>query len=137
MWRRDTKLIDLIGGMVTGFILSNEGWFGAERLKYALLYMGAFALASVVCLWKSRFRTLVGWVLIAIVGAALCTGIEEYLLAQAVRDAEPMVLFEGIWALNLIFKIATSLVLVAIIHYGGIVLREAALKLGARYQRAA
>jgi hypothetical protein len=137
MWGRDTKLIDLIGGMVAGLILSNEGWVGAEKLKYALLYMGAFGLASIVCLWKNRLRTLVGWVLIAIVGAALCTGIQEYFLAEALRDAEPMVLFEGMWVLNLISKIATSLLVLGAIHYGGILLREAVHKVGARYQGAA
>ena len=136
MWRRDTKLIDLIGGFVTALVLINEGWFGAEKVKYAVLYIAAFSVASIVCLWKNHSRTLVGWVLIAVVGAAICTGIQEYFLAQVLRDAEPMVLFEGMWFLNLISKIATSLSVMAIVHYGGIVLREVILKIGARYQRA-
>jgi hypothetical protein len=136
MWRRDTKAIDVIGGVTAALVLISEGWFGVETLKYTLLYLGAFAIGSAVCLWTNRVRTLAGWVFIAIFGAAGCTAIQEYFLSQALRNEEPMVLFEGMWILNLIFKISTSLVVVGVIHYAGILLREAVRKLSARHEGA-
>jgi hypothetical protein len=136
MWRRDTKIVDLVAGVVAGIVLISEGWFGTETVKYTLFYVGTFAIASLICLWKSRVRILFGWVIIAVVGAAGCTAIQEYFLYQALRNEEPMALFEGMWVLNLIFKTGTSFVVVGVIHYAGVFLIEGFRKLSARHQGA-
>src|SRR6478672_7715864 len=130
--QRDTKLFDFAGGQVAGLMIQYLAWcsvssllveqsiFTRDNFMHALLYMLAFGLASIVCLWKSHLRTLIGWILVAMLGAALSTGIQEYIVAKAF-EAHRMVLFEwpGWIVLNFISKAITSLTVVGLFHYGG------------------
>jgi hypothetical protein len=150
IYQEDTKLIDFVAALGAGLTLQYQSWssvssllvdpgiFTADNLKDAFLYMEAFALAAlIVCLWKSRLRRLIGWMIIAILGAAFCTGINEYFVAKAF-EAEPMVLFEGFgWVfLNFLSKLWTALLVVGVVHYSAVLLREAKSKIG-DYQNAA
>jgi hypothetical protein len=151
IYREDTRLIDFVSALAAGLTLQYQSWssvssllvnpgiFTADNLKFAFLYMGAFALSAfIVCFWRSRVRRLIGWIIIAILGAAFCTGIHEYFVAKAF-EAEPMVLFEGFgWVfLNFVSKLWTALLVVGVVHYSAVLLREAKTKIGARYQSAA
>lgn len=151
IYRDDTRLIDFVGAIAAGLMLQYQSWssvssllvdpgiFTPDNLKYAFLYMGAFALSAVtVCLWKGRLRRSIGWIFIAILGAAFCTGIHEYFVAKAF-EAEPMVMFEGFeWVfLNFLFKLWTALFVMGVVHYSAVLLREAKKKMGARYQSTA
>jgi uncharacterized membrane protein len=138
MYREDTKLIDLLAALAAGlmlqyrawvrasFLLVDSGLFTADSLKNAFLYAAAFALAaSLVCLWKSRLRRKVGWVLIAVLGAGFCSGIQEYFVAKAFAQ-EPMALFEGyeLTVFNFLSNCYTTLPVMGAVHYGGTLLRE-------------
>jgi hypothetical protein len=151
IYREDTRLIDFVGALAAGLMLQYQSWssvssllvdpgiFTADNLRNGFLYMAAFALSAlIVCSWKSRLRRLIGWIIIAALGAAFCTGINEYFVAKAF-EAEPMVLFEGFgWViLSFVSKLWTALLVMGVVHYSAILLREAKNKIGARYQSAA
>ena len=150
IYQEDTKLIDFVGALAACLTLQYQSWSSVSSLlvdpgiftpdlKFAFLYMGAFALSAlIVCLWKSRLRRLIGWIIIAILGAAICTGIKEYFVAKAFQ-AEPMVMFEGLeWVfLSFLFKLWTALFAIGVLHYSAVLLREAKNKISARYQSAA
>ena len=137
-YQEDTRLIDFVGAVAAGFALQYQAWVSirpllpyegmltANNVKYALLYMAGFALsAAIVCVWKSRLRNRIGWLLIAILGSALCTGINEYFSALAFKD-EPMVLFEGfeLVLFNFAYKTFTSLFVIGAVHYAVLLLRK-------------
>ena len=150
IYREDTRLIDFVAALAAGLTLQYQSWssvssllidpgiFTAHNLINGFLYIGAFVLSAlIVCLWKSRLRRLIGWIIIAVLGAASCTGINEYFIAKAF-EAESMVLFEGFgWVvLSFLSKLWTALLVMGVVHYSAVLLREAKSKIGTPHQRA-
>ena len=148
VYREDTKLIDFVAALAAGLTLQYQSWssvssllvdqrmFTADNLNRAFLYMAAFALAAlIVCLWKSRQRRKIGWILIAILGAGFCTGVQEYFIAKAFEGRQ-MALFEGyeFTVLNFMFNCYTTLLVAGVVHYIGVLSREASNKLRNRYR---
>jgi hypothetical protein len=146
LYQSDTKFIDLAGALAAGLTLQYQSWSSvsnllvdpglltADNLKHAALYMAACALAAlIVFLWKGRVRRKIGWVLIAFLSAGLCTGGQEYFAAKAFEQ-KPMALFEGyeFTLLSFMFTSYTTLLVMGIVHYGGVLLREASNRMRAR-----
>lgn len=147
-YQKDTKLIDFAAAIAAGLALQYQSWSGvsplladpglltADNLKYASLYVAAFALAALtVCLWRGRSRRKIGWALIAVLGAGFCTGVQEHLVARAFAR-EPMALFAGheLTVLNFMLKCFTALLVMGAVHYGGLLLREARSRPPGRYR---
>jgi hypothetical protein len=148
MYREDTKLIDLLAALSAGLMLQYQSWssvapllidpsiFTAYNLKHGSLYMAACALAAlIVFLWKSGVRRKIGWALIAVLGAGFCTGIQEYLITQALAQ-EPMAIFAGhpFILLSFMSNCYTTLLAIGAVHYSGVLLREVIDKRHSRYQ---
>jgi hypothetical protein len=129
----DNKLVDFLAAMLTGSGLwwLNFRWMmpllrspipDVEELTRLAVKAGSFIIAALLLfLWKRRIRAQWGWILIAILGMVITSGIDEMIYRATATDRERnfMPAFSP-FPVEIIVWLGHALVLMGVAHYIGL-----------------
>lgn len=125
-------ITDFTGALAAGLAISYWRWsemafllpdfFTARNIQGMFINAGCFAVAAVsVLVWRGSRLARVGWLLIAVLGAAFCALVDEYVF----RETGPDAVFEDLnmFPIGLALYSSISVPIMAAAYFSGTLLK--------------